>query len=250
MRRSIAAVLFVVSLCIPITAIAQDAPPPYLGVTAFEVPVAESMRWEEAVRQIVDAAGKAKLEPAFGWSVWQNANTYAVIAEMQKIGELDDPMMWMREFENTPGHAVLMQAFQKFNGMHFREESEVMQPVKEWSYFPAGVIQPPMAFAEVIEYWTIGGSDEQFDALAREGIAVLKAANYPFAVLGHRTPVGERRAQFVVLYDDAGRHATADAALDRNAQWQALGARVMPLLVDMQTAIWRYRAELSYLPQP
>src|SRR5687767_13191683 len=110
MRRRIA--VLATLLLYPLSAIAQTAPAPYTMTSAFDVPTTESMRFEEAVRMIVDAAGKAKLKPQFGWGMWQSDNTYAVVGDMQKLAELDDPMAWMRQFERTPGQAVLMQAFQ------------------------------------------------------------------------------------------------------------------------------------------
>ncbi|MGQ0816145.1 MAG: hypothetical protein ACT4O1_17080 [Gemmatimonadota bacterium] len=251
MHRGIATLVFpVFATLIPLAAIAQDAPAPYTGVTAFDVPVNEVMRFEEAARQIVDAAGKAKLKRQFGWGIWQNANTYAVVGEMQKIGELDDPMMWMRQFENTPGQSVLMQAFGKFTGMHYREENEVLQFMPAWSYMPAGMTQPPSyAWAEVAEYWMVAGSDEQYEQLVKEALAVLRSINYPFMIAGYRTPVGKRRNQFVVLYDDPGRYAAAQASLEKNPQWQALGVRFMGIVSDMQMTVWRFRPELSFMGQ-
>lgn len=232
----------------PVVAIAQTTPPPYTAVSSFKVVPGESARWEDVARQIVDAAGKAKLKPQFGWGTWQSDNTYAIVGSMQKLAELDDPMMWMRQFDNTPGQAVLMQAFQKMAGMHYREEDEVMQNVADWSYMPAAPGQA--MWAEVIDYWVVGGSDEQFDKMTKEGIAILRSINFPFVVFGSRAPIGRLRKQFVILFDDPGKYAAVNAQLEHNAQWQALGVRFMPILVDMQTTRWRARPDLSYHPKP
>jgi hypothetical protein len=246
MRRRVAVLTGL--LFYPLAAVAaQNAPAPYTSIGAWEVPIAHSARFEEGTRGIVDAAQKAKLKHA--WGTWQNDNTYAFVADMQKIGELDDPMRLMRQFDNTPGQALLVQAFQKFNGLHLREEIEVLQFVPEWSYTPANLTQQPPAWVEVFEYWQVAGSDDQFDKIVKDMMSFLKTVNYPFMVLGNRTPVGRRRSQFVVVFDDPAKFAAEQARLERNAQYQALGQRLMAVIFDMQTSRWRYRPELSYNAQ-
>jgi hypothetical protein len=244
MRRCIT--VLAVLLFAPALALAQLPPAPYTSISAMKVPVPEIPRFEEAAKQIVDAAGKAKLKPRFGWEIWQNDNTYAVVSSMQTMSELENPMMWIGEFANTPGQAVLTQAFEKLTGMRYTEETEVMQPIAAWSYTPATM--PRIAYAEVIEYWPVAGSEEQFDKAVKEAVAILKSSNYPFLTLGNKTPAGRRRVQFIVLHDDPGKLAAADAKLQANPQWQALGARFMSLIVDMKTTQWRLRPELSYTP--
>lgn len=244
MRRRIITLAFVV--CTPIAAIAQQAIPPYTAISTFKVIPTEAGRWEEAAKQIVDAAGKARLKPQFGWGMWQNDMRYAIVGSMQKMAELDDPMMWMRQFNNTPGQVVLGQAFQKMTGMHFQEEDDVFQNVAEWSYAPA--VEGPATWAYVEDEWLVGGSDEQADKLIREASAILKAANFPYRMIGARAPVGRRRLQFAILYDDPSKFEAATAKLEQNAQWLAMEARYLPLLVDIQTARWRSRPDLSYQP--
>jgi hypothetical protein len=248
MRRSI--VVLASLLSAPVLLHAQQAPPPFTSVGIFHVPVSDSPRFEEAVRGIVDAAGKAKLKARWGWEMWQSDNRYAVVSGLQSMGEMDDPMFWMKQFNNTPGQAALMQAFQKFNGMKLKEESEVMMQVKEWSYMPASGPPQQPGWALVGEYWQVSGSDEQYDRVVKDAIAFLKSINYPFMIIGNRTPVGQRRAQFVIVHSDPARYAAEDARLNNHPQWQALVARFMPLLADMKTTTWRSRRELSYFGTP
>jgi hypothetical protein len=246
MRCSIV-VLAAILLSVP--AYAQQ-PSRFTGVGLYHVPVVESTRFEEGVRAIVDAAGKAKLKARWGWEMWQSDNRYAVITGMQSMGELDDPMQWMKQFANTPGQTALMQAFQKFNGMQMKEAMEVMAPVAEWSYTPAAGPPQLPAWAEVGEYWLVGGVEEPYDRVVKDAIAFLKSINYPFMIIGNRTPVGERRVQFVILHSDPARYAAEDARLNANPKWQALVARFMPLMADMKLTTWRSRRELSYLGTP
>ena len=248
MQRRIA--VLALAVLTPLAVVAQTGPSPYSTVSGFEVPLPHAARFEEAIRQIVDAAQRARLKPESGWGVWQNDNTYAVVSGMQKIAEFDDPNRFMRQFEQTPGQAVLMQALQKLTGIPYREETEVLQYVAEWSYAPSNAPTAMTAntWVEVIEYWALPGMDAQFDAATKEAIGILRSTNYPFVVLGNRTPIGKRRVQFVVVIDDLAKHAAVQDRLEKNPQWQAMGARFRNLVVDVQTSRWRYRPELSYSP--
>jgi hypothetical protein len=235
---------------LPVLSYAQQAPARFTNVSLIEVPVAESARFEDGVRAIVEAAAKAKLKARWGWEMWQNDNTYAVISGMQSIGEMDDPMLWIRQFANTPGEAALTQAFRKLNGMQLKETIEVMAPAAEWTYVPASGPPPQPAYAQVYEYWLVAGSDEEYDRIVREAIAIIKSINYPFMIIGNRTPVGQRRVQFVWLHSDPARFVAEEARLMRNPQWQALVGRVTPLIADMNSTTWRARSELGYRGMP
>jgi hypothetical protein len=248
MRRSI---VVLTAVLVPISASAQQpAPPRFTSVGLFEVPVAESPRFEEGVRAIVDAAGKARLQARWGWEMWQTDNTYAVISGLQSLGELDDPMAWMKQFNNTPGQAALLQAFATFNGMPWKEEMEVMEAVAEWTYVPAAGPPRLALWAEVGEYWLTAGSDEQYNALVKDAMALLKSIDYPFMVVGHRTPLGKRRTQFVILHSDPARYAAEEAKLYNNPQWLALVGRFTAHMAEMKHRTWRYRTELSYRATP
>jgi hypothetical protein len=156
----------------------------------------------------------------------------------------------MKQFANTPGQAPLMQSFQKFNGMGYKESMEVMEALPQWTYVPASGPPQQLAWAEVGEYWITAGSDEPYDALVKEAMTFLKSINYPYMVIGHRTPVGQRRIQFVILHNDPARYAAEDAKLYANQQWVSLMGKFTKLLAEMKHTTWRYRGELSYQGTP
>jgi len=245
MRRTLC--FAIIAAALPLALHAQDATlPRYLEISELAVPMDEARAFEEATTMIVDAARQAGLTAQWGWDIWQEANRYGIVSNLESLALLDDPMVWIRQFEGTPGHAPLMAAFEKTAGMHISARSSIMEIVPDWSYMPAGA--PQHAWAQVLSYKPISGSDESLDALIKETVAVLGRAAWPFQVLGSRTRIGEGAIEFVILFDDPVRYETESAKLETNPAWQALGPRFATLLFDADVRRLRHRPDLSYRP--
>ena len=224
--------------------------------TTWRVAPADVPVFEAAIKKVVKAAEMSALSADHDWQIWQNGATYGLYAPIANMAEFDDPDAMMRAFKDTPGEALLMEAFGEFGALDYETLArEVIEAVPAWSYTPEQPLSQEVKFAEVYEGWMKPGTEEQTNEEGEAWIAFLKELGYGYAQGGLRVHFGDvDRTIWVTWYDDPmayeGENSFrklveqkgADAKLDD------LLKRWDKLIRRYEESTWTYRQDLSYSP--
>ena len=245
------------ALALPTGVLAQEEEGQLVEVGTWKVHPSSVAQFEGVVQKVVEAAGQAGLTNEFGWLFWSDAFTYTLVSFQPNMASFDDSdERWMRQFEGTPGEATLQEAFAEMASVRFQVLSnEVVEAVPDWSYEPEMASWPP-GFAEVAEVWVTAGKDEEFDALAKEYVSVLKDIGYPYQVAGHRVRFGNTgRVVFVTFYDTRenfyGKNDFDQMVMSKGAgeKYQEIIGKFLMVVDDFKSSHIAYRTELSYWPE-
>ena len=252
------AIALAASLVAPLGAVAQtDQAGELASVATWEVEPSQFGTFLSIAAKVVQAANQAQLGQAYSWSMWHNFYTITLVGPFNRK-ELDDPNDWMKQFTGTPGEATLMEAFQEMErtGVQIRNSvNEIHQGVPAWTYEPAGMGQPPLAWVHVMEFWLKSGqqNEQAWNTLMGDFKTFFNDVSYPYPIWGNRVRYGDQRAIFVTAYDDPGAYhgdkgVQALAAKHNVAdRWQSLIERVAQLTVRARDSYHEYLPQASYL---
>ena len=224
-------------------------------IQRFSVDPADFQAFSENIQLIVEAAEQAGLTQKFGWRVFSDFPDLIVVSPVESMADFDDPNMWMRQFEDTPGQAKFGEAMQTFGTLNARLSSrEIIEEVADWTYTPAtGPMQP--GGAHVSFYWLKPNMDEEFDALVKDFIAFLKELDSPYQVIGHRVRFGDpSRVDFVTVFDNIGNFYGVndlEALVEKHGAGEKYGAlvgRFVQMVEKIDEFDVSHEVALSYWP--
>lgn len=259
MRRittCLTACLVALLLSAPATA-QEDVAPTLISIQEFEVAPADMSAFESAVGKIVQAAGEAELDNLYRWSVYQRDDVYFVVDWPSSMADFDDEEAWYRQFAGTPGEATLNQAFDEMESLDMAHRMWVDQEMTEFSYQPAN----PIDFADhggvwiATEWWRMG-AEEGMPENTERVTSLLEEIEFAYPVILHRNRVGEGgRVSVIVpfdtpanLYGSSSLEAALEAA-DAGERWGQIMEERYAMLRDLETGLYMFRGDLSYLPE-
>jgi hypothetical protein len=236
-----------------------QAQEPQLGelasVTTWQVEPAHLGTFLSVAAKVAQAAREAKLGEDYTWTMWQDAYTITIVGSFNRA-ELDDPQIWMKQFQGTPGEATLMEAFQEMEGMQIqRSINEIHQGRPDWTYEPEGMGEPQLAMVHVNEFWLKTGAEveQKWNALIGDFMAFFKDVGYPYPIWGNMVRYGDQRVLFVTAYDDAGAYHGAnsvEALAEKHMageRWWGLIQRVGELTSRASDSHAQFLPEQSYM---
>ncbi|UCC84353.1 MAG: hypothetical protein JSW46_05325 [Gemmatimonadota bacterium] len=247
-----------VALAAPLTALAQEGQGyergQLLQVTTFSVDPADGPKFEAAVKQIAEAAGKANTP--YRWAFLQDGSQYTFVYPVDSYGYFDDPAQFERSFAGSEGEAQMQEAMASFATMNFKVlAQEIVEEKAAWSYEVEGWDPTSMTAVHMDVMWLKPGAASEFDALNEEWSAFFGQIDYPYPYTGHEVHFGDTgRVVYVTFVDDLSTYYGANnlekmiETKGMSASWQELTGRI-----DMTISRWEhnnaiYRPDMSYWP--
>jgi len=229
---------------------------PYVMVETFDVGTAQAEGFAEAIEHFKMAVDGAGVSAELPWEVYRQDTRWHLVLPMPDLTRFDpaNEAAFMEMFAGTPGEAHLGQAMQIMSANSAPMTSELMLLVEDWTYFPTDFYMGSQTGASVFEAWVKVGAEETFNESTKDLFAMLTEMNYPYAVLGHRTLVGDGgKVTIVVLHDglDSFYGANSLDSVASSVQMEAWG-ELMTARDDMVTKRnsfnVQYDADLSNSP--
>jgi hypothetical protein len=225
--------------------------------STWRVAPADVPAFEATVKKVVKAAEMSGLSSDHSWVIFQNGATFGLYAPVENMAEFDDPDAFVKAFKDTPGEALLMEAFGEFATLDVQTLArEVVEGVPAWSYQPEQpIITGDANFAEVYEAWMKPGTEEQADEEGKAWVAFMKELGYGYATAGIRIHFGDvGRTMWVTWYNDPmvyeGENSFAKLIEEKGAgaKLEELLGRWNKLIRRYEESTWSYRKDLSYQP--
>ena len=209
-----------------------------LFVETFDVDPTNTDRFEASVVKLVAAAKKANLSGSYRWMFTSHGNHYTLVYPIESMGYFDDPEQFMRQFKG-PAEADMKAFMAEMQTLPVRTRSVIAEAVPEWQYMPANA--PQANFIHVIVERMKPGMDNEYGAVSKEAIALIRSIDYPYEVHGHKMVIGEMVERvWVIPYDTPANFYGPNnfyALLQKRgklAQWQALEERSRRSMDGMQ----------------
>ena len=208
-----------------------------------------------AVAMIRQAAQAAELAQEFAWHIWVRDFDVAVASPASNMASFDDPGAWARQFDGTPGEAILAEAIQKLGSeIRYVESSrEIWEHVPTWSFEPATPAFEVPSYAERHDFFVKAGMQAEFDQVAEDIMAFFTEIGGRYPVDGFRKLFGEvGRLSFFVFNDGwgdfYGEHSleSAIAGSARAGEWEVLMERMRDCVSSSETTQMEYFVDLSY----
>lgn len=221
-------------------------------VEVLEVPPDKAMTFEEGAKEIVKLAGEQDVGSDYAWHFWSDGFDYVVVNEIPDFAAFDDPTAWMRQF-GEEGGKQLGEVFKRMDEEVGVKASmrEIIEQVPEWTYEPEGAPQP--AYGTLYTFRLKPGKAEAFGDLAAEFVQAWTDMDYPYAIHGHRTHLGDvGKVDFLIFYDDRSAfmgennvEKVAERAGHAERYQQLLG-KLTQHIDDMEMSLVEYHPEMSY----
>ncbi len=258
MRNRIPALALLVGLAAPAALPAQEGAKrgQLFEVSTWEIDPADAPAFEDAVKQVAEAAAKSKIE--YRWMFWQDGSQFTLVFPVSSFAYFDDPEQFVRAFQGTPGEAQMREAMAKFPQIRSQVVSEEMFELKEeWSYQVEGFGFDKIKYLHIDVIWARPGVDEEFDQLNKEWVQLFKDLAYPYPYNTHEVHFGDTgRTVYVTLIDDLSMFY-GENDLMTWMEKKNMGARAEALdkRFNAVTDRWKHhtatlRADLSYWPEP
>ncbi len=230
---------------------------PLMAVYTWQIEPADMAKFMAMGEKIAKAAKAAKLGQDYGWTMWQNLYTVSLVGPFNRK-ELDDPMVWVKQFMDTPGQAGLMEAFQDMEAVDFLgAQAEIMQAMPGWSYTPTGMapMSAPLPMVHINEIWMKSGNANftKWNTLMADFMAFFKEIGFSYPVYGYTVRYGDARAVFVTAYDNQSEYFGAKsvnalvAKRNLGAKWQGLLTRLGELTLRGEQSHFSYLPSQSYM---
>ncbi len=225
-----------------------------LEVSTFAVDPADAPKFEAAVKQLVEAAGKASTP--YRWAFLQDGSQYTLVYPVSDFAYFDDPMQFMRSFSGTEGEAMMQEAMASFETMDFMVVSqEIAEEKADWSYEVEGFDPTTMTAVHSDVMWVKPGVEEKFEALNKEWAAFFAEIGYPYPYTGHQVHFGDTgRVVYATFIDDLsdyyGVNSLEKLIEEKNmgARWQELNERLGAVISRWEHNNAAYRPDMSYWP--
>jgi hypothetical protein len=252
MRKLIPFALALV-LAAPATALAQEEGEAYergqlYQISTWNVDPADAMTWEAAIKELVEAAGKANIPHR--WGFWQDGSAYTLVYPVDAYAYWDNPMQFVQSFAGTEGEAQMQGAMAKFQGIRSETVAEEIFEMKDdWSYMVEGFDMETMKYGHMDVMWIKSGMDEEFEALNKEWVSFFSDLGYPYPYHAHEVQFGDTdRAVYVTFVDELSDYYGKNS-LEKMVEAKNMGERWEKLGQQMGgNAMWR--GDLSYWPMP
>jgi hypothetical protein len=226
-----------------------------LYIETVKVSPADAAAYEAGIAKVVKAAELAELGEGFKWAFMNDMFTYTLVYPFGDFAYWDDRDQWMRQFGDTPGEAMLKEAFGELSDLSTRVvAAEVVEHVKDWSYEPKKS-RPDATKAHIDVFWVKSGKGEEFSELTKDVMAFFGEIGYVYPVAGHRVHFGDTdRRVFVIWYDDAagfyGANSLETLVEKKGAgeRWGKLMARMATLIVDADHGDSELKPGMTYWP--
>ena len=253
--RFVVLALISLTVTLPRPTQAQEAERQLWDVETMSVRPDHIDEFMEAAAAVREAAVAANLGAEWGWHIWSEGVNVIIASPAQSMAQFDDPEAWMREFQGTPGEALLNETMERVMTeiSIVPSKREIMVQVPEWGYEPT---EPPFdtpTYAEYIEFWVAPGKYEEMQAVIADVVAFHQEhdAYYPFN--GYQVMFGDvGRIAFLIFNDgwaDYFGTNSLEAQMEAEGgsdEWEALMARMRDCITDMSVSQMAYHPELSY----
>lgn len=234
MLRRFTAVVLLLAVVLPPALSAQEPSPggQKLMVQTSRVLPTDAARYEALTEELAGIAMEIELDPGYGWWFWNDVFDYQLVYPFENMAYWDDPDQWARQFMGTIADERISELFQEFSTITSEiTASEVLETVPNWSYLldVAGSSEQ-FAFVEVTDIWLNPGTAMDWEALAKDWVEFLAAAEYPYPVLGYRCMFGcGSNAMLVTLYDNREAYYGVNS-LERLVEEKGLGEAFMDIV--------------------
>ena len=254
MRARSILVLALFGLMLATHAVAQEAPErgQLYSVELIKVEPSQAAELEASIGMFIEAAQQANVSSDYYWYVWVDHFTYALAVPVPDMASFDDPMAMMRQFQGTPGEAIVAEADARFSQLDYQVLSrEVIELVADWSYAPEGAEQP--GYAEAFDVWFKPNKSEEFDQVIKDIMAFFAELGYPYECRGYRVHFGDAgRASFHFRYASPGPYFgenSIESLIEQRGggeEWESLIMRFLDVVIDEKAVRWMFRPELCY----
>jgi hypothetical protein len=209
----------------------------------------------ETVGMVKAAAEAAQLPAKYGWNIWVKDFDVAIASMAPNMASFDDPEAWRRQFQGTPGEAMLNEAMGRMMTQIAAQPSlrEVYEQVDSWSYVPAEVSFEEPSFAQRHDFWVKPGMGEAFEKVVKDIMAFQGEMKSPYPVYGYRMQFGDAgRVTFLVMndgwadfYGKNDMEAKMEAA-GTTAKWEGIMDALRDTITSYESSQMEYVADLSY----
>ncbi len=209
----------------------------------------------EGLGTVKAAAEAAHLPAEYGWNIWVKDFDVAIASMAPDMASFDDPEAWIRQFQGTPGEAMVNEAMGRFMTQIAAQPSnrEVYEHVVSWSYAPAQVSFESPSFAQRHDFWIKPGMGEAFENTVKDIMAFQAEMNSPYPVNGYRMQFGDSgRATFLVMNDGwADFYGKNDMeakmeATGTTAKWEGIMSSLRDCITAYESSQMEHIADLSY----
>jgi hypothetical protein len=261
MRRSVTALAclaFVVAGWSSV--LAQDAEyasyegPMFREIIEFDVSPGDAAGFEMAMEKIVEAAGQAELSAGYGWMFFRDGNSFTLVYPVENMAYFDDEDQWMRQFEDTPGQATLMEAFEGLGDLSYSSKSHILKVNPEHTYYSPTEIEPN--FVMVYQNWLKSGQQEAHAENTKALMGVISDVEWRYDVIAFDGVIGDGGLRvYVVPIDDMSTYygdGSLPAALaqhERGDDWDALMGARQKLIRDLDSYDLAFMPNATYMPE-
>jgi hypothetical protein len=259
MTSRIISLALALAVAAPLTALAQeggqeDERGQLLQVSTFAVDLADGLKFEAAVKQLVEAAGQANTP--YHWAFLQDGSQYTFVYPVDSYGYFDNPMQFISSFIGTEGEAQMQEAMASFGTMNIKVVAEeIVEEEADWSYEVEGWDPTSMTAVHMDVMWLKPGADSEFEAHNKDMTAFFRQIGYAYPYTGHQVHFGDTgRVVYVTFIDDLSEYYGANN-LEKVIEAKGMGARWQELMERMGAVVGRwehnnatYRPDMSYWP--
>jgi len=246
--------LFALALALAGPLSAQEGLGQLWEVQTIEVRPDHIDEFMEVVGKIHQAAEASSLAGEYGWHIWVDGFDVIIASPASNMASFDDPTAWVREFQGTPGEAILNEAMEAMGDIAATPASrEIWEVVEDWSWSPETAPFEQPGHAELFEFWVRPGKMEEFQEVAKEIAAFAGRSGGVYPMTGYRFQFGEvGRAAFIVFLDDWASYYGPNSMESRiagtpaAAEWEDILTRLRDCITDFDKTQIDYVADLSY----
>lgn len=262
MRRSVTALACLAFVAAGWSSVlAQDAEyasyegPMFREIIEFDVSPGDAAGFEMAMEKIVSAAGQAELPANYGWMFFRDGNSFTLVYPVENMAYYDDEDQWMRQFEDTPGQATLMEAFEGLGDLNYSSKSHVLKVNPEHMYTPATRIENPN-YVMVFRNWLKSGQQEAHAENTKALMQIISDVEWRYEVYAFDGVIGDGGLRvYVVPFDDMptfygeGSLEAALAQHERGDDWEALLGARQKMLRASDSYDMAFMPNATYMPE-
>lgn len=255
--KRLTTLLLVFALMAPVSLIAQEGETErgqLMQVATWEVVPSDAPAFETAVKQVVEAAGKANIPHR--WAFWQDGSQYTLVYPVANFAYFDDPMQFVRSFAGTPGEELMQEGMGKMQGLQIYTVAEELAEAKDgWSYEVESFDMANLKYGHMDFIWVKPGMEEEFEELNKEWSAFYTDLGYPYPYVGHETHFGDSgRIVYVTFIDNLADYYGKND-FEKLVEAKGMGERSAKLYERFSAVVrkWHhstpmFRMDLTYWP--
>ena len=226
--------------------------PGYSIIHYDEVEPHRAFDYEANTKAWVDAFAEAGMDGEWSWRTYAGPNfTYAFVAEIPNYAHLDDNQERQKQMAAAIGSEKVAELVAGLAASSHYQELAKQAP--ELAYMPEGGMYD-FSFVRLAKHYVKPGMEEGFKKLVMKVNEARRKTGSPMMVSASEVQFGHGTFQFAMLAKDAAAfYAEPDVGTllvqaYGQEQAQALLKQWTECITDYKTSDWRFRPELSYLP--